>query len=96
MFLNVLCLYSNLYGSSEDEFVGGLLPAPSETEQADAGHRGHVEEQQGGGGSRELQLKQMQHVIFLQILQDLAKCLKKIGKMFHLEKSLLTHVRDIE
>ena len=87
----------HLYGSSEDEFVGGLLPAPSETEQANAGHRGHVEKQQGWGGSRELQLKQMQRVIFvLQIVEDLAKCLKIIGKMFHLEKSLLTHVRDIE
>ena len=86
----------HLYGSSEDEFVGGLLPASSETEQADAGHRGHVEEQQGRGGTWELQLEQVQCVIFLQILQDLAKCFNKIGKMFHLEKSLLTHVGDIE
>ena len=52
-----------LYGSSQNELVGRLLPAPSESKQSNANHRSHIDKEQGWSGSRELQLKQVESVI---------------------------------
>ena len=84
LYLFVFVLFvCYLYGRSEDEFVSRLLPASSETKQTNTSHCGHVEKQQSWSCSRQLQLKQMQRVIFsFQIVEELEKCFKKIGKMF--------------
>ena len=53
----IFVLLCHLYSGGPYQFIGGLLPTPGEAKHPDPGHRHHVDEQQGWGRPRELQLK---------------------------------------